>query len=194
MDKKYQSVITGLLLGDGGLDVLTSGTVRLCVRQRSDRKEYVDMLYEELKGLVRTSPKLIKSYDKRTDTTCFRYGFKTRVNPQFLEYRRIFYDEVGKKKIPEQIANLLDRKALAIWFMDDGSYKNDSKGLFLNTNAFSKEDQDRLRYALKEKFQIETKLHRLRQWYRIYIPARQAIRFRQLVRNYIVPSMQYKLP
>jgi len=117
-----------LLLGDGSLDVLSSGSVRLCVKQKCERKEYVDMLYAELKDLVRTSPKLIKSYDKRTNILTFRYGFKTKVNPEFLKYRRLFYDEFRKKKVPNEIVDLIDERVLAIWFMDDGSYKSDSKG------------------------------------------------------------------
>lgn len=87
---------------------------------------------------------------------------------------------------------MLTPLALAIWFMDDGSYKNDSRGLLLNTMSSSQEDNKTLQRALKRNFGMSTTLHVLRSWKRIYVSARQSYAFAQIVIPYVPASMKYK--
>ena len=78
-----------------------------------------------------------------------------------------FYDEAAhlfynvdenkrrKKRVPENIHELLTARADAYWFMDDGtckSYKSKNRTYVFNTQSFPKEDQAgeaRLRNLLK---------------------------------------------
>ena len=166
-----RSIVVGLLLGDGHLERSRRGLARLHVRQHPTRREYVDWLYQQLQRFVRTPPRIVMSRDRRTGVATPRYGFKTLAYPIFGEWHRRFYRD-GPKRIPEEIGEWLDAVSLAVWFADDGSFKTDSRGLLLNTNAFALVDQQRLQGALWQRFALKTSLHKLRQWQRIYIPAR----------------------
>jgi hypothetical protein len=59
ISRKMKEVIIGLLLGDGTLETQNNGkTWRLKVEHSIEQKEYVDWLYQQLKDLVRTPPKI----------------------------------------------------------------------------------------------------------------------------------------
>lgn len=191
--KREQSIIVGLLLGDGSMQRLSKRSARLVVKHGVKQREYVYFLYNELRRWVKTPPKMTTELDRRFGTKSNRYRFRTVNSPCFLEYYGMFYDEKGKKRLPDTIRALLDEIALAIWFMDDGSYKTDSKGLLINSNHFNMNEQETLRAVLKEKFGIITSLHTLRQWKRIYIPADESPKFAKIILPYIIPSLRYKL-
>ena len=63
-----------------------------------------------------------------------------------------------------------------------------------NTSSFSAEDQDRLKLALSDRFGIEVSIHRLGTGYQLYVRSRSFIRFSNLVSEYLVAPMRYKLP
>ena len=187
-----QSIVVGLLLGDGHLELSRRGLARLHVRQHPKRRDYVDWLYRQLKRFVHTPPKIVMSRDRRTHVATPRYGFKTLAFPVFGEWHRRFYR--GRvKRVPEEVGEWLDAVSLAVWFADDGSFKTDSRGLLLNTNAFTLEDQRRLQGVLGQRFGLTTTLHKLRQWHRIYIPARSTDRFVELVMPQLPTCALYKL-
>ena len=187
-----QSIVVGLLLGDGHLERSRRGLARLHVRQHPTRRDYVDWLYQQLQRFVRTPPKIVMSQDRRTQVATPRYGFKTLAYPVFGEWHRRFYDG-RQKRIPEGVGNWLEPTSLAVWFADDGSFKTDSRGLLLNTNAFSMAEQQRLQGALQQRFGLTTTLHRLREWHRIYIPARSSDRFIELIMPQLPTCVLYKL-
>jgi hypothetical protein len=192
LTEREQGVVVGLLLGDGHLESTGHERARLCVYQHLKRRAYVDWLYEQLSQFVQTAPKMVMNYDRRTLVATPRYGFRTLTYPVFAEWHTRFYLN-GKKQIPQEIDQWLDDVALAVWFADDGSFKTDSRGLLLNTNAFSEEDQQRLQEVLMRRFSIETSLHRLRQWKRIYVPARHTDRFIEIILPYLSKDLLYKL-
>jgi len=189
---RERSIVVGLLLGDGHLELSRRGLARLSVRQHPKRRGYVDWLYQELRRFVRTSPRSTMCFDRRTQVATPRYGFKTLAYPVFAEWHLHFYED-GTKRVPEDIGQWLDAVALAVWFTDDGSYKTDSRGLLLNTNAFSFEDQQRLQEVLMQEFGLRTALHRLKQWWRIYIPARSSDRLIEVILPHLATCAQYKL-
>lgn len=191
--KREASIVVGLMLGDGSMQRLSSKSARLVVKHGVRQREYVYFLYKELHRFVKTPPKLTTELDRRFQTKTYRYRFRTINSPHFLGYYRLFYEDSGKKILPENIDQMLDGLALAIWFMDDGSYKNDSKGLLINSNHFSLQEQKVIQDVLRSKFGIRTTLHSLRRWKRIYIPAAESIKFAKIVLPYIIPSMRYKL-
>lgn len=191
--RREQSIIVGLMLGDGGMDRVSNSSARLSIKHGVQQKEYVYFLYHELQRLVRTPPKRTTELDKRFGTQTFRYCFRTVSSPYLLNYYHLFYDHNGKKKLPSNISSFVDDLVLSIWFMDDGSYKSDSKGLLINSNHFSIEEQRELQKILKENFGISTKLHKLRQWKRIYIPASESPKFSKIIYPHIISSLRYKL-
>ena len=108
----------------------------------------------------------------------------------------------GKKKIPEDISDLLtSRLSLAIWYMDDGrlDYRpKDHYAFILNTDAFSTKDVNRLRKVLKNNFGIistvQHSLCRGKRYSKLYIGRKGRDKFRKVIKPYILNCFSHKLP
>ena len=75
-----------------------------------------------------------------------------------------------KKRVPKNISELLTPRALAYWFMDDGSYTSKKNRTYrLNTQYFPFGDQQRLLEALKINFDIDATIQKDRSYCLLYI-------------------------
>jgi hypothetical protein len=187
-----REIIVGTLLGDGHLETQNNGkTYRLKIEHSTSQKTYVDWLYAMFEEWVRTKPQ-----EKSTilnEKTYKKYWFSTLSHSALRFYAQQFY-QGNKKVMPKLIGKLLTPRALAIWFMDDGSIKShQTKSLILNTHSFSEKDLERTQEALLLKFKIQTKLRRQREGLQIFIPSREADTFARIIRPYMLDEMKYKL-
>ncbi len=187
-----RSILVGMLLGDGHLETQDNGrSYRLKVEHSIKQKEYVEWLYEHFKNLVRTAPKeKIKVLGNRRHLS---YSFATYSLGIFRFYAQQFY--VGREKIiPRLISKLLNPIALAVWFMDDGSYKSvHHRTYIVHALGYSKKDLELVRDVLQKKFGIMAGVHRQYDRWRIYIYSDSAEKFRKLIEPYVIPSLKYKL-
>lgn len=190
LNSAQRSILVGLLLGDGHLETQNRGqTYRLKVEHSVVQKDYVDWLYEKFKDLARTQPQIKKRKGKNKDS----YWFSTYSLGAFRFYAKQFYTD-GRKKIPSVIAKLLNEQGLAVWFMDDGSYKsNRHKTFIVHTVGYRKNDLELIKNVLLEKFGIDTAIHRQYDKWRLYITSHSAEKFKRIVEPYIIPAMNYKL-
>lgn len=90
-----------------------------------------------------------------------------------------------------QIYDLLDVKAFALWFMDNGG--KSGQGAILCTDGFTLEDLDLLQKTLKEKFGFITTIQRHGQTRRFHFPVSQIPRLSTLLKAHMIPCMYYKL-
>jgi ubiquinol-cytochrome c reductase cytochrome b subunit len=121
---------------------------------------------------------------------------------------KLFYTNSKKKVIPENIGELLTPLALAVWIMDDGTWKQ--PGVRIATNCFTKEECELLVSVLDLKFNLKCSrsaaqatpwshnfispgLHKNKNNYQIYIKQESISSLRKLVVPHMVPSMLYKL-
>jgi len=194
LTKQQREVIVGLMLGDGHLESQDKGrTYRLKVEYSAVQKEYVDWLFEIFKDWVRTPPQL-KIKIRPSGFAVKTIYFQTYSHGALRFYGHQFYSKEGKKVIPKIINKLLTPLALAIWFMDDGSWKSENHQTYIiHVNGYSRADLLKIQKTLLHKFGIETFLHRQYENWRIYIKTSSAQRFRSLVEKFIIPSMKYKL-
>jgi recombination protein RecA len=121
------------------------------------------------------------------------------------ELRDVVYWGDGKKHLSDDYFKSLSPLALAIWFMDDGSFSERSKGLRQRTagsgrvefcvEAMSEASRVRLAAYLRDVHGIDSRLS-------IRVAAKKAVltmttagssRFLELVAPYVHPSMNYKL-
>ena len=192
LNKEQGSILVGLLLGDGHLEAITRDqTYRLKVEHSLKQKEYVDWLYGQFADFIRNEPYTrIKSlYEKQF--SC--YGFTTYSSELFRFSAQQFY--AGKKKIiPKLFGELIDPLALAVWFMDDGSFKSKHhKTYIIHSVGYTKSDLEIVRKILREKFGIKIALHKQYSRWRIYFLSETADKFRKLIEPHMIPSMRYKL-
>lgn len=188
-----KEVLIGLLLGDGHIEVLPNKkSARLKVEYSSKNSDYVDFLYQTYKNLVRMTPKSRLRNDSFGKKLA-RIGFNTLSLPNFLYFRDLFYKD-KKKIVPSNISELLTKIGLAVWFMDDGSYKSrECRGKLLCTHNFRSEEIDILCQVLFYKFGLKATPRKQVDGIEIYIHASSFSNLKELVFPYLVPSFRYKL-
>ncbi len=191
ISSRQKQIIIGKLLGDGHLETANGKTYRLKIEHSFNQRQYVDWLYRELKSLASAEPKI--KLQTINGTEYKKYWFNTHYSGSFRFYAQQFYQ--GKKKIvPKLISHWLTPLALAIWFMDDGSIKSkECQEKILNTHSFDAVSLELLQRALDKNFRIRTSLRKQKEGFQIYILAGEAVKLRQTIGKYVLPSMQYKL-
>ncbi|MCL5432367.1 MAG: hypothetical protein M1484_04765 [Patescibacteria group bacterium] len=187
---RQREILIGTLLGDGHLEKNGQYT-RLRVDHYDKHKAYVFWLAQEFLPFS-LKPRRILERDKRNGKIYSRWHFSTRSLPIFDEFRELFYSE-KKKIISRSLINMVSPLALAIWYMDDGFKRKDSRGFYLCTSSFTIEEQDLLQEILRKRFDLGTKIHFQHQLGRIFIPSASAVRFNTLVKPYVLPVFNYKL-
>ena len=101
------------------------------------------------------------------------------------------------KKIPINIADLMTARGLAYWYMDDGTA--DRSGYIIYTNNLNLSEVENLVQIFNFKLNLNctiqsriSKKSKLPQYY-IYIRSQSANTFVELIKPYIISSMEYKL-
>ena len=193
LTSEQQSILVGLLLGDGHLETQNNGrTYRLKVEHSDMQADYSVWLYKKFAGLCNQED----VYKRVRPDGRVSVGFTTRSSGVFRFYAQQFY--VGKqKRIPPMIHKLLDPLGLAIWFMDDGSRKSAKHYTYnIHTLGYTKSDLEFVAQKLQLLFGISATLHKQRNnsW-RLYIGSDSATQFTELIQTYVqqVPSMRDKL-
>lgn len=179
-----KSLVIGSILGDGYIRIIPGRKNAFFEVNHSYRaKEYVDWKYAMLLSIAGSAPKARKGNGKR-----IAYRFYTRQHSEITELFQKFY-RAGEKIIPDNIH--IDAMALAVWYMDDGSQCRASD-IYLNTQQFNKENQIRL-IKLLSRMGIESRMNRDKKYWRLRVIKSSLSRFRELIHNYIIPEMRYKI-
>ena len=133
----------------------------------------------------------VKFKQKLIDTYHEGYRFNTYAYTSWIDIYKLFYNSRKKKVIPNNIENLLTPLTLAIWIMDDGTFKY--SGVRIATNCFKKQEVELLVRALDSKFNIKSTLHKNNNNYQLYIKKESMFLLKKLVVPHMIPSMFYKL-
>ena len=170
--------IQACLLGDGTLS--KSGQhYRMRIAHKGAHKEYVNWKYANLQRLCVSKPGI--------DAINQSFRFGTVGHPQISGLRKLWYQPT--KQVPSKFQ--LDGKALAIWFMDDGTKIH-------RTVNFSVHNFSRSSIALLQKLLSQMKIMTTVQsdgkGKRLYVKQSSYAMFKRLVKPYIVACMAYKLP
>ncbi len=183
LSQVQMSVVIGSLLGDGYVrKIKNRSNAFLEVNHSLSQKEYVDWKYEVLKPFVGGVPKTRKGNGERV-----AYRFYSKQHPTFSELRNKFYKD-GRKIIPDI---QLDPISLAVWYMDDGS-KCRSSDVYLNTQQFDYSSQLTL-IGMLNKLGLQANLNKDKHYFRIRFLKSSLGNFKNLVDNFIISSMRYKL-
>jgi hypothetical protein len=142
LSEVQRSIIVGSLLGDGAMRCKTNALLE--INHSWHQRSYVDWKYCRLADLVRTPPQRRFGNEGRV-----AYRFVTRSLPTLTPLYRLFYCR-GRKQIPNLLLTLL---TMAVWFMDDGCRSRSA--VYLNTEQFGLEDQERLLRVLHGQWGIQ---------------------------------------
>ena len=184
LTQEQKSLIVGTTLGDGYLRIIPRRkNAFLEVNHSAKPKDYVDWKYSILQSIVKSKPKLRNGNGHRV--AC---RFYTRCHSEITDLFRYFYKD-RKKIIPDDLE--INPFSLAVWYMDDGSKSGGS--IYLNTQQFLIEDQNKLQKLLLNQFGIISSLNKDKEYMRIRIKAADSKKFCNIIRQFIPQSMQYKL-
>jgi len=202
LNQHQKDLIIGSLLGDGNMQTYSNGnTWRYRALHQSKHFDYIFYKYDTLKDLCGTPPKESSTFDLRSNKWYYRYSFNTLTNPSLRFFANMFYtfdNETQRwvKMIPRKIELFLTPRALAYFYMDDGSlkWKNHSTSTRLCTDNFTYEDVKRLQKVLLCKYAIHTTLSKSKKGHRIGISGENVTIFYDLIKPHMHSSMLYKIP
>ena len=195
-----KDILIGTLLGDATIVKQKSINFNIKFEQKIANQDYINFLYEIFEPYVGTPPRVRNIKDNKTKSRQSIW-FRTYRHIDFKFYYDLFYIKdsktlLKKKRVPKNIHKFLTARALAYWFMDDGTkYKNSNNiySYYLSTQGFFLEDQKILVKALKINFDIMVNIHKDRSKYKLYILAISKKKFIKLIKEFIHPCFLYKL-
>ncbi len=186
-----QEVLIGTILGDGRLESRSkNGSARLRVHHAESQRDFLFWKYQVFQNLVTREPWQVTWIGKQTGNKYSAWFFHTKTLSTLRELHQLFYP-AGKKIIPINIEDLLTPRALAVWFMDDGCMTPSSA--ILNTQCFSKLEQEILRSWFQNYLGIETKFNKDRLTYRLCMNKESARELSEIISPYVPKCMHYKL-
>ena len=172
----------GTLLGDGNLQKTNSsfmGRTNHSIKQY-DYCKFKQDIFQNISYPIKTTTKILNGKEYEQCYFCFK------PNTELKELYEMFYSS-GKKKIPKNL-DLLTPKAMALWFMDDGTASGGCS-ISIATCSFNVDDLIRLKHFLKDKYNLNITIQKD---FKIYFSADSARIFLKLTERYIIPEMMYK--
>nr|YP_004581319.1 putative site-specific DNA endonuclease [Schizomeris leibleinii]AEH05416.1 putative site-specific DNA endonuclease [Schizomeris leibleinii] len=201
-----KDVLIGCLLGDASMS-LRKGKPHYSIKfeQKADRAEYIYHIYDIFLPFV-GSPPLLKFSNK--EKTRKAIWFRTYQHDSLIFYYNLFYKQEKSsenpklfdsivKVVPKNIHKFLTPRAVAYWFMDDGTYHTDIKSgvktFLFSTQNFTKPDISLLCNALLTSFGIKTSIHKDKDFWRIYVLSESTEELVSLIKPYLHKDFIYKL-
>jgi recombination protein RecA len=198
LSEQQIQVVLGSLMGDGNLSPNRRGRsgTRFRMGQGAKQAEYLDWK-ASLLGNVPHS---------RTINAKGAVFADFKPLPELAELHEAVYFGDGKKHLTWEYLKSLTPLALAVWYMDDGSFSLRSKGVQERTaggtgrieicvEAMSPGSRDRLVQYLRDTRKLDVKLtsRGARQISVLQFTTAASEKFQKLVAPHIHPSMDYKL-
>ena len=199
MNKKNKGILIGMIIGDGHLSqrkdkrwnyTSNSIVIQHCLRQ----KEYLEYKAELLLSIFGGNKPNVRDFNNNGYPGCRL----TKTHKYFRVLRKLIYPN-NIKTISRNVLNYLNPQGIAIWYMDDGCLSAKKRNgkihayeLILNT-YISYEDNQIIVDYFKEVWNINFTITRDKGKSRIRCGTREARKFIEIVKPYIVPCMEYKI-
>lgn len=193
-NRNQNEYLHGSLLGDDCLVLPADGKYPyLQVIHSSKFGDYVRWKYKFWKKLVRNGIKRVPS--KVGNKTFSTHRFRTAAHPGFLSFYQKLYKH-GKKQITKEWLNNLTPLALAIWYMDDGYFRQKRGRIYFITLAFGGKGNRIIRDYFLSKWRIKARLQKVsrgRDKYYLWMNTGNSIKFTKIIAPYILPCFSYKI-
>jgi hypothetical protein len=181
--------------GDGYVGYSTHNTNAHYSIQRSlEHKDYINIIASKFEGLQDCVVR-IDEY-QRKDNNKYVIDLRTNSHPIFTRIReRQYYS--NHRVIDPHMLTVLDWEAAAFLYMDDGSLCVNNKGSLItriSTCAYSYFEQEALRKAFIEKLGVVWNINKVAKSWQLNLAKSSRDTFYRGIRDFIVPSYNYKLP
>lgn len=192
IENDLRQLLIGSLLGDGSFCSVGRHAKNKClsIAHSIEQKDYLEYKWNIL-NKYNLVPRIreTKIVNSRYTHELVECRVKTRLHPIFTEIRNSCYDHDGNKRVIIDFVKDIDALGLAIWYMDDGYVTKNS--CILSTCSFTLEEQTLLSTLLLKKFHLHFNVGKNDN--SMYLQARDFPRFVDLIKEFVIPSMQYKL-
>lgn len=190
-DQEVISTLVGHLLGDSYGEKRRNAT-RIHLHMSSRNREYLHALHQfyTQRGYCCPGKPRYSRQIGRHNKVYFSCRFRTYSFQSLNCLYDSFYPE-GKKRVPRDIVQWLEKRALAVWLMDHGG--KSGNGVVLSTERFCREDVLLLQTALLERFGLQVSLQKHASAWRLYFAKSQVGRLSEIVKGDMYPSMYYKV-
>ncbi len=192
VENDLKQLLIGSLLGDGCYCSVGGTTKNMClsIAHSEKQKEYLEYKHSILSRYELASPIVqYKVNNSRYSRELTGFRFKSRLHPIFTNIRTHYYDSDGHKRVFREFVEDIDAIGLSIWYMDDGYVTKNS--CVFSTCSFTVEEQQILAEILLRKFDLHFNVGVMDN--SMYLQARDFAKFVEIVKPYVIPSMQYKL-
>jgi len=178
-DDQYQ-IVLGSYLGDGHIQLLKNGRVRLSVIHCEAQKEYCKWKASMFDVNVK--------YMQQN-------GYSQKPACKFATKTFYIFNQLPNKKtsIPQWVLDEIDERGLAIWFMDDGSMSKSNFYSTISTDSFDEDSQKRIVLKLKSMGIDCTYTMYKKHYYNIVINKSGTIQLIRLIHKYVHKDMLYKI-
>ena len=183
--EKTESLIYGTVMGDAS--VYRHGRYKYNIFSVSHSPKQLAYIEHKRNLLLELKPCPIKPCNDKWNT----HRFYIPPHPQFDKIHSDFYSS-GVKEINKKVLNKLTPEAIAWWFMDDGGIQSHHCGFNIATCCFNLDSIKNIQEYFKETYNIEMILYNS-DYNRLSISGQSALKFKQLIESYIIPSMLYKI-
>lgn len=194
--------LTGCLLGDSYVGYASStknsqkiyAMPAIYFRHCDAQHEYLNLKYKLMSNFCSSAKP--RSCKGGFDTD--QWQFQTRTSVAFDSIFKLFRPKNVSKQIPSNIGDYLTPMALAVFYMDDGSYapttiKQRSRVMF-HTQGFKENEVRGLLNALTKKYNITGRIGNYGKGPQIEVTASGTARLFSIIAPYIPTCMHYKIP
>lgn len=202
MKETFDGFITGLILGDGFID---KGIHKRSFRIKSINLDFIDQIEDYLNKETNLNVQ-VKYYEGTLDSSgVAREPYKEltiRAHPYFAKAYHEFYDDYKSRIISNHSLRKLTIQGLANWYMSDGYVvkvgltkgKIVDRRVELAVDRYSKEDVEKIKEYLEEKYSFKTSLiKRKKGVYRLRMSLLDSQHFFLMIKPYTSDSFMYKL-
>lgn len=187
--KEKRSILLGMIIGDGCISSYKNRSYKLVIRHSKKQDDY--LLFK--KGLIESI-----FYNQTLKVIEVQKGLQIqKCSKIFRIYKKWFYTN-GVKDF-SKILKYLNLQSIAIWYMDDGSLtakKHEGKihGYELTLNTYISKEQNQIIIDwFYLNYNIKFTQTKSKGKYRLRMGTKEARKFCELIKDYIIPSMKYKL-
>jgi len=193
LSREQKSILFGIILGDGYLQKTGKKNARLRLEHGGKQKEYLLWKVKKIGKLFQGKPKYLERVHPISKRRYSYWRHQSQSTPYLGKLRKIFYPD-GKKRIPEDLEKYLTPLGLAVWYMDDGYYYLRDRCSYLYLGNVSRKEAEIVAQTFFRKFNISSQVKQKKKGYAIYFSPRETQKLKNLIKDYILPQFNYKLP
>lgn len=169
-------IVIGSFLGDGAIDKRSQyNTYRVSFTHGEKQKQYLEW-----------------------KTKMFNIGGIKNIKSGYTGKNNIYQSNPSKTFILNEdlirLCHDMDSRALAIWYMDDGSYSNESGCCVIHSNAFGKDEHLLFQFILKNNFGIHAEISITKGYYYLRFNKSESQKLLMLIKPYMHEDLYYKNP